>query len=191
MFIISTRGNVLFVNHFWLEDSGITEEDIINNSRYLEGAIENSYKIYVHSDMYPSGAIDDLQEFLRLDGAKHRATDSSYLSAWFVGWKCLDMSRWTRSFSDRDFDAQKNRNPSLKNFKESRDFFGIGLLQEISDWASYSYLIIPNIIEENGMYQFDENSFDILIYDSDFRKFLGLINSEDGLEYIQDEEWWY
>ena len=124
---MSTRGNILFVDNFWLKDSGITEEDIINNSRYLEGAIENSYKIYVHSDMYPSGAIDDLQEFLRLDGAKHRATDSSYLSAWFVGWKCLDMSRWTRSFSDRDFDAQKNRNPSLKNFKESRDFFGIGL----------------------------------------------------------------
>ena len=188
---MSTRGNVLFVDHFWLEESKITEEDIINNSRYLEGAIENSYKIYVHSDMYPSGAIDDLQEFLRLDGAKHRATDSSYLSAWFVGWKCLDMSRWTRSFSDRDFDAQKNRNPSLKNFKESRDFFGIGLLQEISDWASYSYLIIPNIVEEKGRYQFDENSFNILIYDGDFRKFLGLINSEDGLEDIQHEEWWY
>ena len=30
-----------------------------------------------------------------------------------------------------------------------------------------------------------------LIYDSDFRKFLGLINSEDNLEDIQDEEWWY
>ena len=48
---------------------------------------------------------------------------------------------------DRDFDVDKCKNPSLKNFKESKDFFGIGLLNEPSDWTSYSYLIVPEITQ--------------------------------------------
>ncbi len=189
---MSTRGNILFVNHFWLEKNEITVKDIINNNRCLTGAIENSYIIYVHSDMYPSGALDDLQTFLQLHGAKHRATDTSYLSAWFVGWKCLDMSRWTRRFADRNFDAQKCKNPSLKNFKESEDFFGIGLLKEPSDWASYSYIVLPKITVKDGIYQYNENSFDILIYDDGcFKKYLGSVNSEDILQTYEDADWWY
>ena len=188
---MSTRGNIIFVDHFWLKNNGITKEDIINSSRCLEGAIENSYKIYVHSDMYPSGAINDLQEFLRLDGAKHRATDTNYLSAWFVGWKCLDMSSYTRRFADNEFNASQDKNPSLENFKKSKDFFGIGLLSEPTDWASYSYIIIPNISVKNERYQFNENSFDILIYDGGkFDEFLGEINSEEEIQKIENEDWW-
>lgn len=189
---MSTRGNIIFVNYWYLEENEISVDDIINNKRCLTGALENSYKIYVHSDMYPSGALNDLQEFLQLDGAKHRATDTSYLSAWFVGWKCLNMSKWTRSYADRDFEPHKCKNPSLKNFKESKDFFGIGLLHELSDWASYSYIIVPNIPIKNERYQFDEHSFDILIYDGyKFSDFLGKVNSEDLLEYFENEAWWY
>ena len=189
---MSTRGNIVFVDHWYLEKNEISVDDIINNKRCLTGALENSYKIYVHSDMYPSGAIDDLQTFLKLDGAKHRATDTSYLSAWFVGWKCLDMSKWTRRFSDRNFEPNNCKNPSLKNFKESQDFFGIGLLHELSDWASYSYIIVPNISIENEKYQFDKNSFDILIYDGyKFSDFLGKINSEDPVCGFENKDWWY
>lgn len=189
---MSTRGNILFVNHFWLEENDINKTDIIENTRCLEGAIENSYKVYVHSDMYPSGALEDLQEFLQLNGAKHRATDTSYLSAWFVGWKCLDMSKWTRRFANRDFDPQKCKNPSLKNFKESEDFFGIGLLQEPSDWASYSYIVVPKIVVKDNIYQHNENSFDILIYDGGyFKKYLSSVNSEDPLWWFENEDWWY
>lgn len=193
---MSTRGNVLFVDHYWLDENKITKEDIINDHKVLTGVIENSYKIYIHSDMYPSGALNNLQEYLQLDGAKHRATDASYLSAWYVGWECLEMSRWTRRFTDNNFDAKKCKNPSLKNFKESRDFFGIGLLNEPTDWASYSYIILPKTPLKNGIYQYDENSFDILIFNGGkFKEYLGEFNSEDNLEDFkienENKEWYY
>ena len=189
---MSTRGNILFVDHFWLQENEITIDDIVNNSRCLEGAIENSFKIYVHSDMYPSGALDDLQQFLRLKGAKHRATDTSYLSAWFVGWKCLDMSIWTRRYADDNFVPEKCKNPSLKNFKESEDFFGIGLLHEPTEWANYSYIVIPNIPNTKDVYKYDEHSFDILIYDGyTFKNLLGIVNSEDNIDEYTNEDWWY
>lgn len=189
---MATRGNIIFVDHWFLEEENITKNDIIKNKTILNEAIKNSYKIYVHSDMYPSGALDDLQEFLTLDGAKHRAHDTSYLSAWFVGWKCLDMSRYTKRFEEREFDPSKDKNPSLENFKKSKDFFGIGLMREPTDWASYSYIILPKTPIENGCYQYNKNSFDILIYDGgEFNKYLGEINSEDTLQEIQNEDWWY
>lgn len=189
---MSTRGNIIFVDHWFLEEENITKNDIIKNKTILNEAIKNSYKIYVHNDMYPSGALDDLQEFLTLDGAKHRANDTSYLSAWFVGWKCLDISRYTRRFEEREFDPHEDKNPSLENFKKSKDFFGIGLMREPTDWASYSYIILPKTPIENGCYQYNKNSFDILIYDGgEFNKYLGEINSEDTLQEIQNEDWWY
>ena len=190
---MSTRGNIIFANYWTLDEHNITTENIISNPKHLAPQItKESYKVYVHSDMYPSRALKDLQEFLNLEGAKHRATDTSYLSAWFVGWKCLDMSKWTRRYNDRNFDVDKCKNPSLKNFKESRDFFGIGLLNELSDWASYTYMVIPKIKTENERYNYDEHSFDILIFDGgDFNYYLGKINSKDSLTNYENENWWY
>ena len=189
---MSTRGNVIFVSRFYMKENNLTEK----NFKYIKSPknkiIRNSYKIYIHSDMYPSGAMKDLQAFLKMSGAKHRASDTSYLSAWFTGWKCLDMLPFTRSRSDDDFRYQDCTNPSLKEMQESRDFFGIGLLQEPSDWASYSYLVIPKLTKNGNYYHnSEENSFDIYIYDGCFNKFLGKINSEEDITIYEDEDWWY
>ena len=185
---MSTRGNVVFASKYFIEDKQMEGMDF-HFIKANDELIKNSYCIYVHSDMYPSGALKDLQEFLNLDGAKHRATDTSYLSAWFVGWKCLDMSKWTRRMSDREFDTDKCKNPSLKNFKESKDFFGIGLLNEPSDWASYSYLIVPEI--RGDYHHYEKNSFNIYIYDGCFDKYVAKINSKDILDFFENEDWWY
>lgn len=187
---MSTRGNVVFGNQFFIEENCMSGMDF-HFIKPDDELIKNSYSIYVHSDMYPSGALNDLQAFLRLDGAKHRASDTSYLSAWFVGWKCLDMSRWTRRFADSNFEVKKCKNPSLKNFKESKDFFGIGLQKEPTDWASYSYLVIPEIRLKGNCYDFDKNSFNIYVYDGCFEKYLAKVNSEDVLEFFENEDWWY
>lgn len=185
---MSTRGNVVFASQYFIEENQMEGMDF-HFIKANDELIKNSYCIYVHSDMYPSGALKDLQEFLNLDGAKHRATDTSYLSAWFVGWKCLDMSKWTRRMNDRDFDVDKCKNPSLKNFKESKDFFGIGLLNEPSDWASYSYLVVPEI--RGDYHNYEKNSFNIYIYSGDFEKYLAKINSKDILDFFENEDWWY
>ena len=185
---MSTRGNVVFASQYFIEENQM-EGMNFHFIKANDELIKNSYCIYVHSDMYPSGALKDLQEFLNLDGAKHRATDTSYLSAWFVGWKCLDMSKWTRRMNDRDFNVDKCKNPSLKNFKESKDFFGIGLLNEPSDWASYSYLIVPEI--RGDYHHYEKNSFNIYIYDGCFDKYVAKVNSEDILDFFENEDWWY
>ena len=187
---MSTRGNVIFLNNWYIEDENVGEEYFSNLSMNSE-ILKRSHHIYVHSDMYPSGAIADLQEFLRMDGAKHRATDTSYLSAWFVGWKCLDMSKWTRRFGDRDFKVENCKNPSLKNFKESKDFFGIGLQREPSDWVSFSYAIAPVVSIVDDKYSYDKNSFDIYIYDGCLEKFLGKVNSETNIDKCIKADWWY
>lgn len=184
---MSTRGNIIFANQYFIEENEMEGMDF-HFIKKDDELIKNSYCIYIHSDMYPSGALEDLQAFLQLDGAKHRAHDTSYLSAWFVGWKCLDMSKWTRRWNDRNFDVDKCKNPSLKNFKESRDFFGIGLLHEPSEWVSYSYLVIPEL---STKLNFKENSFNIYIYDGTLDKYLGKVNSEDILEFFENEDWWY
>lgn len=197
---MSTRGNVIFVSRFYMEENNLTEKNFRNIKSPKNRIIKNSYKIYVHSDMYPSGAMKDLQAFLRMPGAKRRASDTSYLSAWFVGWKCLDMVPYTRRMGDSDFKYEECTNPSLEDMKASKDFFGIGLLQEPSDWTSYSYLIVPRLEEardaaEKGNRNYfrytDLNSFDIYIYDGCFDKFLGKINSEDNITEYENEDWWY
>lgn len=189
---MSTRGNVVFASRYYIEEKNLSETNFMRIKSGNNRLIKNSYKIYVHSDMYPSGAMKDLQAFLRMPGAKRRASDTSYLSAWFVGWKCLDMVPYTRRMGDSDFKYEECTNPSLEDMKASRDFFGIGLLQETSDWASYSYLIVPKLTETGNYYlDSEQNSFDIYIFEGDFERFLHVINSEDDISKYEDKGWWY
>ena len=187
---MSTRGNVLFASNFYMNDNNIKTEDIENNTRILEGVIENAFKIYVHSDMYPSGALRMLTKYLRLDGAKRRAHDTSYLAAWFVGFKCMHMIPYTRAFfSDERIEPNKIRK-TYGNMEKSKDFFGVGLLKECASDADYNYIIVPKLEEENRNYYNYQNSCDILIFDWNF-KHLATINSEDNLETFKEENWWH
>ena len=189
---MSTRGNVVFASRYYIEEKNLSESNFMRIKSAKNRLIKNSYKIYVHSDMYPSGAMKDLQNFLRMSGAKHRASDTSYLSAWFVGYKCLDMVPYTRRMGDSNFDYENCTNPSLEDMKESKDFFGIGLMQETSDWAEYSYLITPKLTTTGNYYpNSEENSFDIYIFEGNFEKFLKKVNSEDDISIYENEDWWY
>ena len=188
---MSTRGNVVFANNWYIEDKELTVKDFIN-VRPKSWFIKKSYSIYVHSDMYPSGALPDLQEFLQMNGAKHRATDPSYLSAWFCAYQAFRMLPFTRSMTDRDFDYKNCKNPSYEDMKKSDDWFGFGILQNgLSDWAEYSYLIVPKIEIKGQRYDRENSSFDIYIYDGCFNKFLGMMNTESDIDDYKEASWWY
>ena len=194
---MSTRGNIVFANRYYIKEKELTEDDF-KKVKPKSWFVKKSHNIYVHSDMYPTGALSDLFEFLKMDGAKHRAGDESYLSAYFTGFKVMNMLKWTRRMSDRNFDVQKCTNPGLDDMKASTDFFGIGLLNELSDWANYSYLIVPKLISEHYINHrcYQENSFDIYIYEGNFSKFVLKVNTEeDSVEELEEvykkEDWWY
>lgn len=158
---MGTRGNIVFAGNAFYNHNELNFEEIKENPKFLD----DCYKIYVHYDMYPSVAIMELQGFLRMKEAKDRAFDPSYLSAWFIQYKCN----------------------LLKSFWEKYDyevtFTGIGLLNELDPWADFTYLIIPK--RANA-----EVSFTIFIYDSRLN-LLGNISSEDDISIIEDEEWYY
>lgn len=186
---MSTRGNVVFLDDYVVKERQL-HDNLKNLKLYHVLRYANYHNIYVHSDMYPSGALYDLQEYLQLDGAKARATHTDYLAAWFVGWKCLDMSKWTRRMGNRDFQVENCKNPSLKNLKESKDFFGIGLQCELNDWCNYTYVILAHQPEEHSKKY--ESNFDIYIYEGDSYEYpIAIVNSEDDLTQYEEETWWY
>lgn len=192
---MSTRGNVIFVNYWNIEN--IEENRQIDYGKELvedkedSAILENCYKIYIHSDMYPSGALSDLQEFLQMQGARHRGTDTSYLSAWFVAYSCMNMIPYTLQMSNIDKYRNKTPNKTFSNMKKSRDWFGVGLLTGLSDWAAYTYVIVPKIAIKGERYNFKKTSFDIHIFAGALDKYLGVINSKDDIKSLENEEWWY
>lgn len=185
---MSTRGNVVFASHWYMKENNIESQDIDENTRILEGIIETGYKVYIHSDMYPSGALKMLQKYLKLDGAKHRAYDTSYLSAWFIGFKCMHMIPYTRAmFAEPRVDIDSVRK-CYGNMEKSRDFFGVGLEHECSDDADFNYIITPNIKGES--YYNNDNSFDIHIFDG-LWKHICTVGSENSLQMYEHMDWWY
>lgn len=88
---MSTRGNVVFL------EKPLANMDYISNE-----ALCNYPTIYVHSDMYPSGALPRIDEFLRTRGAKHRGCDHSYISAWFVTFIANGLTRYGVMRNDQD-----------------------------------------------------------------------------------------
>lgn len=88
---MSTRGNVVFL------EKPLANMDYISNEAFC-----NHPTIYVHSDMYPSGALPRIDEFLRTRGAKHRGCDYSYISAWFVTFIANGLTRYGIMRNDQD-----------------------------------------------------------------------------------------
>lgn len=80
---MSTRGNVVFL-----------EEPLANMDYISNEAFCNHPTIYVHSDMYPSGALPRIDEFLQTKGARHRGCDHNYISAWFVTFIANGLTRF-------------------------------------------------------------------------------------------------
>lgn len=66
-----------------------------------------------------------------------------------------------------------------ETFTGDCDFTGVGLENYLNDWCDYTYVILP-----------DAEGFRIFIYDYHFN-FIDEIHSDDDLEELAKEEWWY
>lgn len=185
---MSTRGNVIFISKWYMNENELDENDFKNLTIDCD-TIKESYKIYVHSDMYPSGALPDLFEFLNMQGAKHRCGDTAYLSGYFCAYQAFRMLPYTRAMGNDDFNPQDCTNPSFEDMKQSRDWFGFGIIKEPSEWVDYSYVIVPKNMDYYT--KVDESNFDIYIYDGGLDKFICKINTNDDLESFKNEKWWY
>lgn len=204
---MSTRGNYVFIDaplkvdddlNFIKDEDGKWVVDV-EELRQLEDTIDDDLisikygqKVYVHSDNYPSGAIPPLLEFLNTNGAKNRVNDDSYLAAWFVTYKCLEMLPYTRSFYDRDFKPEDCINPSYNDLVNSNDFFGVGLLTGLSYWADYTYVICPELKSLDSPETTGKSV--IYVYNVSYGdkkcKFLGKFVSDVDIEELKEAEWW-
>lgn len=168
---MSTRGNYVFVDYPIKEtengDWVRAPEQIVELKKGISNdneIIKRGFKIYVHWDNYPSGALPRLFQFLKLKGAEGRAYDPSYLSAWFVTYNCCLNNDWEL----KPFDLENHHS-----------FTGIGLENNLNDWCDYTYVIL-----------YDSQGFRIFIYDWEFN-FIDEVHTTDDLEELKNEEWWY
>ena len=88
---MSTRGTVIFL-----------DEKLSNMDKLDPSKMEQYTSIYVHADMYPSGALPRIMDFLEIEGAKNRAFDYPYLGAWFVAFIANGHTQYNFMFSDED-----------------------------------------------------------------------------------------
>lgn len=175
---MSTRGNVIFLNNYLFKKQyELSEKDIskIFSYEYKE-LIDKSHCIYIHSDMYPEGALNELQDFLTMDASKYRAGDTSYLSAWFVGFKCMKLIPFARAISSRKRLEYTKIPKTFNEMKKTKDFLGIGLTNGPDDWNDYQYIVIPNEIDRYK--NESKNSFDIYVF-AGFQRYVGKFNTEN------------
>lgn len=163
---MSTRGNYVFIEYPYVKnEDGEWVKDVKSITNLKLGisddteVIKRGRKIYVHFDNYPSYALPTLFEFLHLDESKGRNDDVEYLSAWFVVYKAIGLDG---------------------TFTKNTAYSGIGLENNLNDWADYTYVILPDI---NG-------TFRIFIYDFQLN-FVDEIHSDDCLQDLEEEDWWY
>lgn len=203
---MSTRGNFVFCRapikeiegskplRFAYDVEAIDElKKGISNETSL---VKDGYKIYIHSDNYPSYAIPNLIDFLKIEGARRRAEDTSYLSAWFVAYYAAnellpfnlpkpegvsfeEYGKWYFEYE-----------PKGEDIKKVTDFGGIGLEHELDDWADYTYVIVPDIsLNVSTGTSWKRDGFWIYIYDGGFN-FVDVIHRDDDLEELKLREWW-
>ena len=188
---MSTRGNYIFTTIPKVEVDGewLTDVDAIKNLTVEisndDEIVKNGYKVYVHSDNYPSYALPNLFDFLNSGGAKARSNDPSYLSAWFVAYHATNnlLKYNVEKPENQSFDEWKEfiRNYESKgdDILNTHDFTGIGLENNLSDWADYTYLIIPG----------SNDTFRIFIYGYKFNYITDVYTAEN-LKELEKESWW-
>ena len=156
--------------------------------------IEDGHKVYIHSDNYPSYALPNLFEYLNCDGAKARADDTSYLSAWFVAYHATNrLLKYNVSKPEgltwRGFDEfYKNYEAKGEDILNTSDFTGIGLENLLATDADYTYVILNDgKLLDNSFY--GSYGFRIFIFDRKFN-FIDEIHSTDDLEELKTRDWW-
>ena len=162
---MATRHNVIF--------NGDNEIKFNKSGKLNKKCIKHSPKVYVHWDGYPLGGFDEetesvyggalsiFKEFLNTDGARARAHDLEYLSAYYIGWKIAHDFNYT-------------------NLKSLDDFRGIGIETELSDWADYNYVI------QKEMTSHDTWKFVINVLDYNLKLIKKVENINDLESYKED-----
>lgn len=198
---MSTRGNYVFIDcpykkneeGEWVKDpSQIVElKKGISNETPL---IKEGHKIYIHSDNYPSYALPNLFKFLNCDGAKARANDPSYLAAWFIAHHATNNLlsynvKKPEGLTWKEYgEFYKRYDPKGKDILNTDDFTGIGLENVLSDWASYTYVILNDLYIEDNVW-IRSHGFKIFIYGTHLN-FIDEIHSTDDLKELENENWW-
>ena len=88
---MSTSGTVVFL-----------DKKLENMKKLDEKNMENYMSVYIHSDMYPSGALPRIMSFLEIEASKRRCYDYSYISAWFVAFIANDLTTYGDMYRDDD-----------------------------------------------------------------------------------------
>lgn len=179
---MSTRANVLFIDHF--SRGGL--KTILENGEILGGmeCIQDAPNVYVHSDMYPSGAIPMLHKFLNLDGADARGSDAEYLSAWYVAYMITNNICYNLPYeSDRGEDFY-TKSRGRDDIEACRDFTGVGISKCIHGDVSYIYLV-----EYKTGTQIAVPYFEIHVFDGNGR-YIDTVNTIDKVEKFEDKGWW-
>lgn len=188
---MSTRGNYIFTKFPKVNVDGewVTDPDSIKNLTVElsneDKFVKEGHIVYVHSDNYPSYALPNLFKFLNSDGAKSRANDTSYLSAWFVAYHAANnLLRYNvKKPSDLKYselhEFYNSYVPKGEDILNTGDFTGIGLANELYTGADYTYVIVPG----------GNNTFRIFIYNYDFDYITDVFTAEN-LELLAAENWW-
>ena len=172
---MSTRGNIIFLE---------TERDFNINETVLNlDKITSEPIIYIHSDMYPSGCLNWLNEFLKLPATLNRKNDINYLMSWCITYYNINVMAYylDRNSKDiNDFDSLLDyltyeTNYIFKNdFQNLKDFRGSGLYNFVAGDSEYVYIITPchdkNLTHNFNIYVFNYE------WDSDCFKCIGLFN---------------
>ena len=187
---MSTRANVLFLDNWNKDDFDEFKYKTIDENAKC---IKEARNIYIHSDMYPSGAIPVLHEFLNLNGAKARGNDSEYLSAWYVAWNVNNQIKYCMDVPYEEWKSEEFRNQKRGNddIKQCRDFRGIGISNCIHGDVSYVYVVD---YVEKGYFENEESYFDIYIYKYDYDieafRHLAIVDTRDSLDELKKNWWW-
>lgn len=200
---MATRANYVFIdypykkdeNGKWVKDPAqiVELKKGISNETPL---IKDGYKVYIHSDGYPSYTLPKLFDFLNYPASISRGNDPSYLTAWFVADRAVnDILKYRVAFNREDIsilddsyrDFIKNYESRGKDIGEIDDYTGIGLLNGLADWTNYTYVIVPDTHLEGAIIKVD--GFRIFVFDYEFN-FIDEVHSADDLKEIEQLEWW-
>lgn len=119
---MSTRGNVAFL-----------EYELDNMNQLSSENFADYPTIYIHSDMYPEGALPMILDFVETKGAAQRSFDPAYLSAWFVAFVVNRKIRYVRN-----------------KYEESAEDTGFRYIKEIRRKLSRSKKRLKELVESNN-----------------------------------------
>ena len=150
---MSTNANIIFASNYFKKDEDYLDKFVDQEHDY----VANGHQIYVHFDGYPENILNILNNFFKLEGAKKRREDPSYLSAWFVTYYCMSYKlKYLQDFLI-DNNYVNYFNPNLDDLYNANDFSGIGLHNGEYDDTHYTYVVTSCDITRSNVWIYGKN----------------------------------